>query len=345
MASNRNRGYPAVLPISEAQAVQMAAGGFRLAVFLGFADPMTRRLISALVAIAAFCCPSMLFAQFTDPRTYTMAPIGINQLELDYGHASADASLDTSLEVVGAHFEQNAAAVSYARNFGMFGRLTWVKLNVPFASVSGSVAGTNISGSTTGAGDSSLQFTTLLAGGKALREEEFAAYNPGTTLALSMTLSAPTGKYDADRLLNLGSNRWSFKPEFAVSHPFGPDQSWEVDAYFNVYFFTDNTEYHGTEILRQEPLPGVELHFSHDLTRTIWASFDLRYSFRGDTIVEGSNQNDAQELLVAGAEASWSPGPNYSFVLLMAKSLVYRNAPSESLVALKCAYRWGAASK
>lgn len=306
---------------------------------------MTRHLIFSLAVIAAFCCPSMLYAQFTDPRTYTLAPVGINQLELDYDHASADSSLDSSLEVVGAHVELDAAAVFYTRTFGMLGQLAWVKLAVPFASVRGSVTGTTFSRSITGAGDSSLQFTTLVAGGKAMSEKDFQSYTPSTTLALSLTITAPTGKYDADRLLNLGSNRWSFKPELAVSHPFGSDQSWEVDGYLNAYLFTDNTEYHGTEILRQQPLPGVELHLSHELTPALWASVDLRYAFRGDTIVEDSDQNDAQQLLVAGAEASWSPAANHTLVFLLAKSLVYRNAPSASLVGLKYAYQWGAATK
>lgn len=43
-------------------------------------------------------------------------------------------------------------------------------------------------------------------------------------MGMSLTITAPTGLYDADKLLNLGSNRWSFKPEIALSHPFGPKQ-------------------------------------------------------------------------------------------------------------------------
>lgn len=306
---------------------------------------MNGRFFSALVAITASCCPPAVYAQFTDPRTYTVVPVGLNVLELDYAHAEADASLDTSLEVVGAHFKLNEGAISYTNNFGMLGHLGWVKVNVPFASVSGSVVGTDVSGSTTGFGDSSLQLTALLLGGKALSAAEFAAYKPSTTLALSLTVSAPTGEYDADKLLNLGSHRWSFKPEFAVSQPFGPERRWEFDGYVNVEFFTNNTTYHGTEILRQEPLPGVEGHLSYDFTHSLWASLDLRYSFRGDTVVEGVNQDDAQELLTAGTEVSWSPSSNHSLVILFAKALVYRNAPAETRVALKYVYSWGAPSE
>jgi hypothetical protein len=68
---------------------------------------------------------------------------------------------------------------------------------------------------------------------------------------------------------------------------------------------------------------------------------DLRYSFRGETIVDGVNQNNSQELLIAGAEASWSPSESHSLVILWAKALVYRNAPAETAVVLKYVYHWG----
>lgn len=301
---------------------------------------MIKRLIAGLVATIAYSCPPALHAQFSDPRTYTVAPVGTNQLELDYAHARADASLDTQFEVIGAHLELNEGTVSYTRNFGMLGNLAWVRVNAPFASVTGYVAGTNTSRSISGAGDSSVQLTSLLIGGKALSAEQFATYSPGTTVGLSVTVRAPTGEYDPQRLFNLGSDRWSLMPEFAVSHPFGPGHRWVVDAYLNVYFFTAVPRYHRTEILSQEPLPGVEGHISYDFTPSLWASLDLRYAFCGATLVDGVNQNDSQENLIAGSEVSWSPSSNQSLVFLVSNALVYRNAPDETRIALKYIYQW-----
>jgi hypothetical protein len=126
--------------------------------------------------------------------------VGINQLELDYGHASADSSFDTSIKVVGAHAAINVLDVSYTHNFAMLGQLAWAKFGIPFASVSGSAAQTNFSRSIAGMGDATLQFATLLKGGRVMSEEEFEEYTPDTTLALSITVSAPTGQYDANRL-------------------------------------------------------------------------------------------------------------------------------------------------
>lgn len=95
-----------------------------------------------------------------------------------------------------------------------------------------------------------------------------------------LIVTAPTGKYDENKLLNLGTARWSFKPEIGVCQPFGRAQRCEIDGYASLYFFTDNTTYRGVEILKQRPLPGIEAHLSYSFNNAIWASVDTRYSFR-----------------------------------------------------------------
>jgi len=101
-----------------------------------------------------------------------------------------------------------------------------VEATLPLAGLEGSITGTNISGSITGTGDSSYQVAVLLRGGPALSVAQFENYKRTTILGASLTITAPTGLYNSNKLLNLGSNRWSFNPQFAVSHPFGPEQKW-----------------------------------------------------------------------------------------------------------------------
>ena len=75
-------------------------------------------------------------------------------------------------------------------------------------------------------------------------------------------LLRPQAFTEAEKILNLGSDRWSFRPEIGVSFP-SAQQRWVLDGYANCYFYTDNTSYRGTEVLKQGPLPGFEGHLSY----------------------------------------------------------------------------------
>src|SRR5262249_23621656 len=153
----------------------------------------------------------------------------------------------------------------------------------------------------------------------ALGVAQFEDYRPSASLGTSLTITAPTGSYDSNRILNLGSNRWSFKPEVALRYPFGPEQKWQVDAYANVYFFTHNTTYQGREILRQEPLVGLEGHISYSISDSVWVSLDTRYAFRGSTSVDGVDQNNAQRVFVLGTEMTATIDSRNSLLFAFAK--------------------------
>ena len=64
--------------------------------------PMCKRLLFACFALAVVRAPDQACAQFKDPHTYDNTPVGVNQLEIAYALAHADASIDTSLIVAGA---------------------------------------------------------------------------------------------------------------------------------------------------------------------------------------------------------------------------------------------------
>jgi hypothetical protein len=302
---------------------------------------MSRRRLLALVAIGAVCLPCGVRGQFTDPRTYANTPKDLNQIELDYTYATLDASIDTSLVISGARLELHQATASYTRTFSIMHSLAWIKAGVPFALVSGSVTGTSLSRSVTGGADASLEIAALLVGGPALNAVDFETHQPKTAFGVSLTVTGPSGQYESNRVVNLSSDRWSFKPEIGISRPFGPDQRWVVDGNFYAYFFTDNTEYHGREILRQDPLPGFEAHISYNITPNLWASLDANYAFRGTTFVESVDQNDAQKSLTVGTETSWTLNSRNSIAFLFAKSVVHENAPPYTGVSLKYFYSWG----
>jgi hypothetical protein len=280
-------------------------------------------------------------AQFTDPRTYQNTPVGINQLEVAYAYVHSNTSIDTSFIVSGAKFNLNQGLVDYTRYFAFLHRMAWVEASLPIANLSGFITGTDITGSTTGTGDSGYTAAMLLKGGPALSPDQFANAKTTTSIGVSLSITAPTGQYDPNKLLNLGSDRWSFKPELAISRPFGPGQRFVFDAYANSYFYTNNTSYRGAQVLRQRALLGLEGHLSYNFNNSLWASLDTRYSFLGDTIVSGVNQDNSQRNFVLGSEFVVSPNSRNSFTFEFAKAAIHKNGPSLTGFTVRYDYTWG----
>ena len=301
---------------------------------------MIERFLLALLILSSLCLPKRASAQFTDARTYDNTPAGINQIELSYAYVHSNASIDNSLIITGAKLNLYQGMISYTRYFGIGNRLTWASAGVPIAGLSGEITGTNIRGSATGAGDSSYQVGVLLRGAPALSISQFQDYKPATILGVSLTVTAPTGLYRSTKILNLGADRWSFKPEIALSHPFGAQQKWQVDAYANAYFFTDNTSYQGREILRQQPLPGFEGHISYALNEKLWISADTRYSFRGSTSVSGVDQGNPQKNFILGSEVNVTINGRNSLLFAVAKALVHQNGPALVGFSVKYDFTW-----
>jgi hypothetical protein len=280
-------------------------------------------------------------AQFTDAHNYDNTPVGTNQVELNYAFVRGNAAVDPALVISGARLNLNQSTIDYTRYFGLFRHLMWAEAAVPVAHLSGSITSVPIAGSIAGAGDSAYAVAMLLKGGPALSVTQFDDYTSTTAVGVSLTVTAPTGRYAADKILNLGSDRWSFKPELALSHPFGPDKKWQLDTYANVYFYTDNTAYRGREILRQEPLVGLEGHISYVFSPSVWLAADTRFAFRGTTFVDGVDQDNAQQNLLLGSEMNVSISSRHSILFEVAKAAIHENSPAAVGFSVKYDYTWG----
>ena len=301
---------------------------------------LQRLSVTCVVLILLHASPAS-FAQFTDPRTYTNTPVGLNQIEVAYTHVHANASLDTSLTVTGATVNLDQGSIAYTRYFSFLHRLTWLEAGLPVAALDGSIAGARVRQSIAGLGDSSYSAAMLLKGGPALSVAQFEGYKPTTTVGISLAITAPTGGYDANRILNLGSDRWSIKPEVGLSHPFGSEQNWQFDAHANVGFYTDNSSYHGRETLRQQPLPGFEGHITYSFDSRLWASLDTRYSFRGRTFVDNVDQSNPQQNLILGSEINFSLNARNSLIIEFAKAVLHQNGPALVGFSVRYDYTWG----
>ncbi len=60
-----------------------------------------------------------------------------------------------------------------------------------------------------------------LYGAPALSLKDFNNYQQDTIIGFTFRLTAPMGAYQSEKLLNIGTNRWSFEPEFGISKAIG----------------------------------------------------------------------------------------------------------------------------
>ncbi len=143
-----------------------------------------------------------------------------------------------------------------------------------------------------GLADLRVKLSVNLLGTKAMSREEFVKAPKKTILGVSLTVQAPTGQYDPTKLINLGTNRWSFKPEVGVSVPVG---RWYLDAYLGAWFFTNNDQFYtGNSTRRQDPMTVLQGHASYVFKSRAWLAIDATWYGGGASTVD-SNPPSARQ--------------------------------------------------
>jgi hypothetical protein len=251
-------------------------------------------LISSCIALAMmFGAARTAHAQQLEPRAYSPSPVGANFLGVGCLYSSGGAVLDPTSPIKNVQARGYSIVPYYTRTFGLFGRLASITAVTPYAwaKVRGDVQEMNRTADRSGFADPSLRFAVNLMGGPAMSPLKFLRHKPVTTLGASLTVIAPFGQYDPSKLVNLGTNRWAFKPELGLSQPFG---NWTFEFYAGVWFFTTNENYFGGQIRRQDPLASYQAHIVYNFRPRLWAAFEFTYYAGGSTTINGQPQNDRQ---------------------------------------------------
>jgi hypothetical protein len=187
----------------------------------------------------------------------------------------------------------------------IFGRTALLVAAVPFAwaDASGRVGDTPGTVSRTGLADPRVKLSVNLLGGRAMRLREFAGAKRPTIVGVSLTVGPPLGQYDRTKLINLGANRWAFKPEVGVSHLAG---KWTIDGYFGAWLFTANDQFfRGSSVRTQRPVVGLQGHVSYTVKPRLWVAFDGTWYAGGTTTIDGVRRADLQRNSRVGATVSF----------------------------------------
>ena len=244
--------------------------------------------------VVAFAAASSAWAQQLEPRAYSPSPIGANFFGIAYSNSSGDVVFDPSLPFTDVSANVNSAGVFYVHTFPLAGRMASIGATLPYAwgSVEGNIGETFRKANRAGLADAAVRFTCNIFGGPALAPRDFATRKQGTLLGASLVVTGPTGEYDASKLVNIGTNRWAFKPELGFSQPVG---RWWFDVYAGAWFFTTNHDFFGGQTREQAPLAVVQGHVSVTLRPRMWLALDATWYAGGRTTVDGVKNADRQE--------------------------------------------------
>lgn len=214
---------------------------------------------------------------------------------------AGDILVDPSLPITGVESSITYLQLSYQRAFGLFGRSASLQIGIPFAhgSTEGEVGGEFLRRETTGFTDIRSRLAINLWGAPAMDAAGFMELrsDPRPIIGASLTVQAPTGEYDPERLINLGTNRWAFKPELGAVLPLG--RGWLIEGDVGVWIFTDNDDFLG-ETREQDPIGSFAVHLVKRFRPGLWASLDGNFYTGGVTRIGESAADDLQRNSRAG---------------------------------------------
>jgi len=300
------------------------------------------RYITGLLLIAYMLMAglSTACAQDIEPRAYSNAPVGVNFLIAGYAYTRGGLSFDPSLPVKNPKIETSSAVLAYARVLDLWGKSAKFQVILPYTWLSGSADYNDqtVRRKVDGLSDARFRMSVNLYGAPALTLKEFAGYQQDLIIGASLSASVPLGQYDATRLVNIGTTRWSFTPEVGASKALGP---WTLEVAAAATLYTDNDDFFGGNTRSQDPLYLMQGHVIYSFPRGIWASIDPTYFIGGQSTIDGVRSNDLQENWRVGGTLAFPVNARNSIKLFASSGVAARTGNNYDQIGIAWQYRWG----
>jgi hypothetical protein len=285
-------------------------------------------LRSGLGALCFLFLAAAVSGQDLDPRAYASVPVNGTFLVAGFSLSHGGVVTDPTLPLTDIDATVETPSLGLARSFGLFGKTAQAFAGLPFswAQVSGKLLGEGRETTRAGLSDMRLRLSVLVRGAPAVSVAEFAKVPRRTILGTSLTITVPSGEFSSANVINLGTNRWSFKPELALSHPMG--QRWLFDVYAGLWLFTANDSFYpGTAVRTQAPMGAFQAHLSYNFTMRAWAAFDATYYAGGESTLDGVENQDRQSNFRTGGTLVLAVGRRHSVKFAASRGAIVRYGP------------------
>lgn len=296
-----------------------------------------RRVICLVLALA--CLAACSAAQELQPRAYLPAPIGLNYFGISYSNNKGGLLLDPGLALGDARLNAHISTFAFGQTLGLAGRTVQILVCVPYVLAKGEsiVAGAGFGNYYSGLGDASFRYSMNLYGAPAMGLKEFKDYRQKTILGGSITASAPTGQYDPIRPVNVGLNRWAFKPEIGLSRAVG---KYTFEGAAGVWLYTANSRFNGNSVRRQVPLGSLQFHIERSLPHRMWVALDWTGYMGGRSQINGKDNPDYQGNTRLGATWGLTLPQRHTIKAVYFRNVVTRSGTDLSSIGISYNFIW-----
>ena len=233
----------------------------------------------------------------------------------------------------------NILVGGYVRAVNFFGLSGKVDVLVPWGGGdwTGSWIGVDTATSRTGFGDPGVRLSVNFVGAPALRLSEYSGYQQKTIVGISLRMKVPLGQYDPDKLLNLGSNRWTIILKGGVSQYLN---KWIFEAYLGAWMFTVNNDFYGGNQLKQKPFFTGVVHLIRILPHNMWLAADAGYGIGGRGNINGKDKDNRMSTIRYGLTYAKAVKKKHSFKLTIFGTQRFEAGPKFNSLVLSYNYKW-----
>jgi len=297
------------------------------------------RLILSFSALVLLFSLTPGYAQDLEPRAYTNLPVGLNFFVAGYAYAAGGVLFDPAVPLDNANIKIHGSVLAYARSIKIGGMSGKVDMILPYAWLSGTAdfQGQEVSRQVSGFGDPRIRMSVNFLGAPATSMAEYKNYEQKLIIGASLQVYLPMSQYDPDRLVNIGTNRFAFKPELGISRKYG---RLILELASGISFYTDNHDFYQNQTRSQKPISYIQGHIVYTFKKGIWVAVDGTYYWGGRTTVNGVEGNDLQENTRLGLTFALPINIHNSLKLYFSTGTSTRTGSDFDAVGFVWQYRW-----
>lgn len=254
------------------------------------------------LSLVIFVVASPVYAQDLEPRRWTPVPLDVQLVGIGYAKSAGDITFDPVLLIEDVKSDVDILGVSYVNSFKLFNKLARFDAMFPMANGSweGLVDGVETKVSRKGLFDPKLRVSVNLLGTPVTNAKGMRNYladkKSNTVVGAALSLSLPLGNYYSDKLINLGENRYTLRPQLGVVHTSG---KWSYELTGSVFIHSDNKNFYNGKVREQDPLYAIQGHVIYSLNAGKWLSLSTGYGAGGKSTVDNESKDDKKHMLLS----------------------------------------------